>query len=54
MKKFYYSKEEMIKDAKVDSEKVLVDYNSTVKESKKSKKKVVFIILIGIILFKVI
>ena len=32
----------------------MVDYNSTVKESKKSKKKVVFIILIGIILFKVI
>lgn len=54
MKKFYYSKEEMLKDAELESRKILADYNSTVKESKKSKKKVIFIILIGIILFKVI
>ncbi len=37
MKKFYYSKDEMLKDAELESRKILADYNSTTKKIKKQK-----------------
>ena len=39
MKKFYYSKDEMIKDAELESREILADYNSTTKKIKKENKK---------------
>lgn len=54
MKKFYYSKDEMLRDSQSESEKILGDYNSTVKEIKKYHKKVILIIIICIIIFKFI
>ena len=33
-KKFYYSKDEMLKDAELESRKILADYNSTTKKIK--------------------
>ena len=38
MKKFYYSKDEMLKDAELESRKILADYNSTTKKIKKKKR----------------
>lgn len=38
MKKFYYSKEGMIKDTKLEAENILGEYNSTTKKMRKHKK----------------
>lgn len=54
MKKFYYSKDEMLKDAELESRKILADYNSTTKKIKKQKKKFFLIFLILLILFKIV
>ena len=54
MKKFYYSKDEMIKDAELESREILADYNSTTKKIKKQKKKFFLIFLILLILLKII
>ena len=47
MKKFYYSKDEMLKDAELESRKILADYNSTTKKIK--KKKEIFLNIFNII-----
>ncbi len=54
MKKFYYSKDEMIKDAKLEAENILGEYNTTVKKVKEHNKKCIFIIILCLILFKII
>lgn len=54
MKKFYYSKEEMIKDTKLEAENILGEYNSTTKKMRKHKKRCIFIMIICLILFKII
>ena len=54
MKKFYYSKEEMIKDTKLEAENILGEYNSTTKKMRKHKKRYIFIMIICLILFKII
>lgn len=54
MKKFYYNKDEMLKDAELESKEILAEYNSTIKGIKKQKKKSFLIFLILLILFKVI
>ncbi len=53
MKKFYYSKEEMIKDTKLEAENILGEYNSTTKKMRKHKKRYIFIMIICLILFKI-
>lgn len=56
MKKFYYSKDDMLKDTNLELEagKVLVDYNLATKEMKKQKIKSFLIFLMLLIIFKIL